>query len=867
MKVKRVIGCALGLVASLALLAPADEIHDAAGKGDLRRVCELLETNPELANQKDAVFGRTPLHWAARGVHLEILKILLEKGADPRSADNSKITALHSVSARSHKEAAALLLSKGADVNAVDDFGKTPLAYAVTANYEEFVQFLVSKGGTVPIKGEPGRRLLHESASNGNMALVEWMVAKGIDLFSENGNGGTLLHSLSEGGGAELAGRLIDNGLDVNKRDRYGFTALHYAARNGHKDVVEVLLRKKADVNASTLSGERPVHLARQAGKTDVAGLLSAWGARQGPTEFPVLQGPYIGQKGPGAKPEIFGVGIVSSVGWEHSSPVFSPDGSEVFWTTISDRMNVFTMKQGEGRWSAPRPASFSGLEDCYPRFSPDGQRLYYVSYRPLKEEQKNAGIGTNLWVVERTEWGWSSPHPAGPPFDSGNIFGFSLTDDATIYYTDAGSGFDIFRAKLVGGRYSTPEKLGPAINSEAVEDEPFIAADESFLIFSSMRPGGFGGADLYISFRRKDGSWTQARNLGPEINTVHAERFPAVSRDGRYFFFGSDRNGNRGDIYWMKADFLMKLGLWPSGWRFVPSPVSEGLHRVFFIDDDLGWAVTYGTGTIIHTKDGGESWEVQAKLNAEYFETIQFIDKKNGWLCGDYGYVYKTTDGGKNWIDVSPSVVGRIVEPFRSDPVKSQSPPDGWFSAYYPMVFYTADEGFVGGFMFNPARKGSRTRVELVFETQNGGRTWKRTDVLLKEYLARLEFSNRLNRKRRKIGDIFYLNDSMAWRFSGENTIEKTIDAGHTWQRHPITQEPVWFWRDLAFWDERNGFVIGELSRESARGILYKTTDGGANWVKIECDCPALHAITLSPSKIYIVGKEGTILMRNQSP
>ncbi len=302
-----------------------------------------------------------------------------------------------------------------------------------------------------------------------------------------------------------------------------------------------------------------------------------------------------------------------------------------------------------------------------------------------------------------------------------------------------------------------------------------------------------------------------------------------------------------------------------PCGWRPVASPVREGLHRVFFVDDSLGWAVTYGTGTVIHTQDGGKSWQVQARLKAEYFETIQFLDRNTGWLCGDYGYVYKTTDGGKNWIDVSPDVPGRISEPFRSDPVKSQSPPDGWFVAYYPMVFYTADEGFVGGFMFNPARKGSRTRAELVFETQDGGRTWKRTDVVLKEYLARLEFSPRLKREQRRIGNLFYLNDTLAWRFGGENTIEKTTDAGRNWRQYPITSEPVWFWRDLAFWDERNGWVIGERSRESARGVLYQTADGGESWVKIEADWPALHAIALSPSRIFIVGKEGTILMRDR--
>ena len=64
----------------------------------------------------------------------------------------------------------------------------------------------------------------------------------------------------------------------------------------------------------------------------------------------------------------------------------------------------------------------------------------------------------------------------------------------------------------------------------------------------------------------------------------------------------------------------------WPPGWRQLPSPVEEGLHRVFFVNDSLGWAVTYGTGTIIHTTDAGQSWVVQAELGSEYFDKKIFL-------------------------------------------------------------------------------------------------------------------------------------------------------------------------------------------------------------------------------------------------
>jgi len=540
--------------------AKADEIHEAAQKGDIQCVRKLLELNPKLVNQKDSVFGRTPLHWAARGVHLDVLLFLLERGADPKIGDNSRITALQSVSARGHREAAEMLLKRGADVNAVDEFGKTPLAYAITGKHQELVRFLTTKGGMVPLQGEAGRRLLHDSASQGDKSLVAWMMKEGIDLLTQNRHGGTLVHSCSEGGLADALPGLIARGLAINQSDRYGYTGLHYAAKNGHKNAVEVLVRNNADVNAMNLAGESPVHIARRTGHSDLADILAARESKSVPPRFPDLEGEYLGQKKPGEKPEIFALGLVSSVDYEHSSPAFSPDGREVLWTSISDQMNIFRMRLENGRWTAPQQGAFSGFEDCYPRFSPDGKRLYYVSSRPLKEGEKNAGFGINLWSVGRAGLGWAEPRPVGPPFDNGHIFGISMTDEGTIYFADAAAGFDIYRSRLVAGQYAEPEKLGPAVNSGDMEDEPFIAPDESYLIFKSMRPSGFGGADLYISFRQEDGFWTAALNLGPDINTEHAERFPTVSRDGKYFFFGSDRNGNRGDVYWMKADFIVLL-------------------------------------------------------------------------------------------------------------------------------------------------------------------------------------------------------------------------------------------------------------------------------------------------------------------
>ena len=101
----------------------------------------------------------------------------------------------------------------------------------------------------------------------------------------------------------------------------------------------------------------------------------------------------------------------------------------------------------------------------------------------------------------------------------------------------------DLYPSRLVNGKYQEPENLGDAINTTFDEYEPFIAPDESFLIFmAGGRPDGLGGFDLYISYYR-NGQWTKAKNLGAPINSTADELSPRITPDGKYFFWASTRS------------------------------------------------------------------------------------------------------------------------------------------------------------------------------------------------------------------------------------------------------------------------------------------------------------------------------------
>lgn len=108
----------------------------------------------------------------------------------------------------------------------------------------------------------------------------------------------------------------------------------------------------------------------------------------------------------------------------------------------------------------------------------------------------------------------------------------------------------DIYQSRLVKGIYAKPQNLGRPVNTELSEGTPVFAPDGSYFIFSGdIRRDGFGGADLFICFKKRDGLWTEAINMGERINSGSHRSSASISPDGKFVFFVSFKNGN-GDVY-----------------------------------------------------------------------------------------------------------------------------------------------------------------------------------------------------------------------------------------------------------------------------------------------------------------------------
>jgi len=278
------------------------------------------------------------------------------------------------------------------------------------------------------------------------------------------------------------------------------------------------------------------------------------------------LKGDYLGQSLPGERPVLFARGIVSTDDKEHWAPRFSPDGNEVFWWSIrqerEDKWLDFhqTMRCIGGRWTAAEVSPFAGA----PIFSPDGKRLYFAS----------AQEGDDLTFVERQGKGWSKPQPVGlvSRFPAVRFAYFpAIAGNGTLYFMGYLDGqfanLGIYRSEYTNGAYAKPELLPLNINTRGGTRNwtPFIAPDESYLLFCSTRglPESDQG-DLVISFRQPDGSWTDPVSLGEPINSGELERFPAVTPDGKYLFFTRDTNlpgyVYDEDVYWVSAAIIEKL-------------------------------------------------------------------------------------------------------------------------------------------------------------------------------------------------------------------------------------------------------------------------------------------------------------------
>lgn len=249
------------------------------------------------------------------------------------------------------------------------------------------------------------------------------------------------------------------------------------------------------------------------------------------------LTGPYLGQKLPGMAPEIFAPRIVSTNADEYLLEI-SPSNNEIVF--IRKNVIMLITRNSDGSWNMPSIAPFSGKYiDDEPCYSKDGNKIYFMSRRPLPSSK----MASNLWYSERQNNNWNKPKPVLGIEYNKLLHAPSIAANGNIY--DDG----IVRFKYLNGKYLAVEKL-----TNIAGEFPFISSDESYIIFNK-RLAGKNDADLYISFRKKDGNWSKEISLGSTINSSVTEGNAFVTADAKYLFFA-----RKFDIYWVSAKVIEDL-------------------------------------------------------------------------------------------------------------------------------------------------------------------------------------------------------------------------------------------------------------------------------------------------------------------
>jgi len=154
----------------------AQEIFDLVKANDASKVKTLIENNQDVIDAKDKD-GRTPLHWACRGVYYDILKYLVEKGADVNAQDNNLVTPLISLANRNNIDGAKYLLTHNADPNIADNQKQTPLHYAAASGLFEMVKILLEYNAKLELRNSYGRTTLILAAREaGNLDVIKLLV-------------------------------------------------------------------------------------------------------------------------------------------------------------------------------------------------------------------------------------------------------------------------------------------------------------------------------------------------------------------------------------------------------------------------------------------------------------------------------------------------------------------------------------------------------------------------------------------------------------------------------------------------------------------------------------------------------------------
>lgn len=183
--------------------------------------------------------------------------------------------------------------------------------------------------------------------------------------------------------------------------------------------------------------------------------------------------------------------------------------------------------------WTQPESIVFSASMTDYrdPFISPSGDKLFFLSKGKLPNSQ--IPVKENIWFVERVGYGWGDPQPLSEEVNALTLhWQVSVAANGNIHFTSGKTGFeDVHVSRYVDDRYIT-ERLGNPVNTDQLENTPYIAPYESCIIFARSKDQS-SYPRLYISYADQNGGWRET----VMVDKVSYGLCPVVSPDGKYLF------------------------------------------------------------------------------------------------------------------------------------------------------------------------------------------------------------------------------------------------------------------------------------------------------------------------------------------
>lgn len=349
-------------------------------------------------------------------------------------------------------------------------------------------------------------------------------------------------------------------------------------------------------------------------------------------------------------QPKNLGIGV--NTGTDELMPTITADERLIYFTRL-DRSgymleeNIYVSHDSAGHWSTAQmvdaPISLYSYNDGATCISPSGKYLFFTSC------ERPGGLGNcDIWFASKNETGFEKPRNLGGKINTpGKDIQPSISADGrTLYFASnrkgGYGGLDIWYSVLQDDySWSEAKNLGPLINTEFDEERPFIHPDDQTLYFSSDGHPGFGASDFFVSRKLPNGEWSRPENLGFPINGPGDEIGIVVSADGRTAYFASERNNGNGrmDIYSFDTDESFK----PNYVTYVKGKIFDSETKAALKANvqlfDLATGKIYTTlssdnkGEFMVTLPSGKDFAVEVMKEGYLFHSLHFSlkDVKQG--------------------------------------------------------------------------------------------------------------------------------------------------------------------------------------------------------------------------------------------